>query len=200
MELINNIPFIIFNLVFFVIFISFVFGAVALLFSKGDFQKIEKGKRVILKSLYYLMALLLAALVFFAVSYLVKKGEALKPPPASEDFPLGPFSLAPPPPDFINVAGYYFSGPWLIEKAVSEKNIFRESELAGLYLILCKKNEEYDIIYIGVIGNEILDYQCWLENCQNSEENIYLAALKTDRGQEIMGEIKKQIDFPCGQN
>ena len=100
MGFLENIPFIIFNAAFFIIFIAFVFGAAVLAFSRSDPQKIERGRKIILKSLYALLILLLVALVFFLVSYLIKKGEALRPAPASKDFPQAPFSIFPPGPEF----------------------------------------------------------------------------------------------------
>ena len=100
MSFLENIPFIIFNAAFFIIFIAFVFGAAVLVFSWRDPQKIERGRKIILKSLYALLILLLVALVFFLVSYLVKKGESLRPAPASKDFPQAPFSIFPPGPEF----------------------------------------------------------------------------------------------------
>jgi len=51
------------------------------------------------------------------------------------------------------------------------------------YSILCKKGEEYDILYIddsvrnAPARNE--KYSCWIENCGNSLKNIYIAALWT---------------------
>ena len=84
----ENIPFIIFNIAFFAILVAFVFGAFALFFRRRE--------DIILKSLYALLVLLLVALVFFGVSYLVKKGQALKPAPASKEFPKPPFSIFPP--------------------------------------------------------------------------------------------------------
>lgn len=100
MEILENIPFIIFNLVFFVIFLAFVFGSFVLLFGRAEQKKRERGENIILKSLYALLVLLIIVLVFFLVSYWVRKGQALRPPPASKEFPSPPFSVFPPGPEF----------------------------------------------------------------------------------------------------
>lgn len=104
MDFLENIPFIIFNASFFIILIAFVFGAVVLAFAWSNPQKIERGRKIILKSLYALLILLLVALVFFLVSYFLKRGEVLRPAPASEDFPQAPFPIFPPGPE-ISVPG-----------------------------------------------------------------------------------------------
>lgn len=202
-DIVENLPFIIFNLAFFVIFISFVFGMFVLAFGRGEVQKIERGQRIILKSLYSLLILLLVALVFFLGTYLLKKGEVLKPPPASQDFPSGPVSIAPPPPVFIEVGGSYFSGPWSLQE-LEEKKVFEDTKISGLYTILCKKNGDYGIIHIGKIEGEQTNYQCWLENCGNKIENLYMAVLsmsaeKFDRAaiENLAGEIKNKVHPSC---
>ncbi|PIR72506.1 MAG: hypothetical protein COU42_01030 [Candidatus Nealsonbacteria bacterium CG10_big_fil_rev_8_21_14_0_10_36_24] len=175
-NIIENLPFIIFNLVFFVIFIFFLFGSFVWVFGKGEIQKIERGQKIILNSLYALFILLLVALVFFLGTYLLKKGEVLKPPLASQDFPSAPVSIAPVPPVFVEIGGSYFSGPWSLQE-LEKKNIFENTKISGLYTIMCKKNGDYGIIYIGRIGGEQINYQCWLENCENKIENLYMALL-----------------------
>ena len=202
-NIVENLPFIIFNLVFFVIFIFFVYGAVVLLLGRADQQKTEKGERIILRSLYILFILLLVALVFFLGTYLLKKGDVLKPPPASEDFPSAPVSITPLPPEFIKVGGYYFSGPWSL-KELEKKKVFENINISGLYTILCQKNGDYGIIYTGRIGGEQTNYQCWLENCGNKIENIYMAILemsakKFDRTamENLAREIKNKVKPPC---
>lgn len=202
-NIVENLPFIIFNLGFFIIFIFFLFGSFVWVFGKGEVQKIERGQRIILNSLYGLFVLLLVALVFFLGTYLLKKGEVLKPPPASEDFPSAPVSIVPPPPEFIEVGGSYFSGPWSLQE-LEEKNIFEGTKISGLYTILCKKNGDYGIIHIGRIGGEQTNYQCWLENCGNKIGNLYMAVLsmsaeKFDRTaiENLAGEIKNKVHQSC---
>jgi len=195
MELLEDIPLIIFISAFFAIFCYFIIGTAILSIAGTKPQGTERGRKIILKSLYAFLVLLLVALVFFLVTYLVKKGEALKPPPASKDFPAPPFSIFPSGPEFVEIEGYYFSGPWSL-RSLKEKNIFEGSEMSGLYAILCKRNGEYDTIYIGSMGRQEPDYQCWMDNCENKIENLYLAALQTNR-EGLLEKIIRRVSPPC---
>jgi len=202
-NIIENLPFIIFNLVFFVIFIFFLFGSFVWVFGKGELQKIERGQKIILNSLYALFVLLLVALVFFLGTYLLKRGEVLKPPPASQDFPSAPVSITPAPPVFIEVGGFYFSGPWSLQE-IEKKKIFETTKISGLYAILCKKNGDYGIIYIGRIGREQANFQCWPENCENKIENLYMALLSVSpekfgrtEMENLAQKIKDRVNPPC---
>lgn len=56
-------------------------------------------KKILLIFLYGLFMILLVVLVFFTVSYLLKKGEVFKPKPASGEFPASPVGEFPPGPE-----------------------------------------------------------------------------------------------------
>lgn len=173
-----------------------------LLTAKDDEARKEKGSRILLNSLYSFLTVLIIALVFFSVSYFLRRGEILRPSPAPGEFPPSLAVNFPPPPQFINVDGYYFNGPWLLKK-----NEFIEK--FALYLVLCKKNEEYDIIYIGQTeGREQLleeeQYKCWIENCEQSSKNLYLGVFPTPserygpgEREEIKEGLRTQINPPC---
>jgi len=199
-DFLSNLPLIAFSFVFFVVFILFIRGGIFLIFTQEDREKIEKGRAIVLKALYSLFVLLLVVFVFFSVTHLLKKGEVLLPAQVPGDFPPSPDVNFPPAPEFIEVGGYYFVGPWLLEKNNSvNKN--------AIYTILCKKDGEYDIIYIGDTGGKenLLrnkQYSCWIKNCKLS--NIYLAVFFTPidkydstRRQEIRKGLEGQINPPC---
>jgi len=201
-DFLKNLPLFVFILAFFVVFVIFLFGGFTLLRAGEDEEKIERGRRVLLNSLYSLFIILLIAFVFFSVSYLLQKGEVLQPPITSGDFPLSPDSNFPPAPQFVEIGKYYFVGPFLL----------KENDLIGgpvVYAVLCKNNEEYDIMYIDEVEKraQLLkhsQYRCWLNNCNQKLKNLYLAVLWTPldkysskQREEIQEELKSQISPPC---
>lgn len=209
----ESLPSFVFVLAFFVVFVIFLFGGFVLLTGKNDIEKVERGRRVLLNSLYALFITLLVAFVFFSVTYLLQRGEALRPPEAPGEFPASPAVNFPPPPQFIKIGNYSFAGP----QALKKNNLI---ENPALYAILCKKNEEYDpsplakgdgydIIYIGGTGGkeQLLNhkqYGCWMENCNRELKNLYLAVFWTSIEQytslhrkEITNELREEIFPPC---
>jgi len=202
MSIFENLPMFIFLLAFFVIFVIFIFGGFVMLKAGSDVQKIERGRRILLNSLYVLFITLLITFVFFLVSYLLQKGEVLKPPEVPGEFPPSLAVGFPPAPQFIEIGEYYFNGPWSLKK----NNVM---DRAGVFTILCKKNGEYDIIYIGENEkssrlSEHSQYRCWLETCNQEIKNLYLAAFWISTGEsdyaarrELKEELEKQISPPC---
>lgn len=196
--MLENLPIYAFVLAFFIVFVLFIWGGISLLRYLGDPRIIEKSRRRILISLYSLLALLLIAFVFFLVSYLLQRGEVLRPPEAPGEFPLSPAYGFPPGPQFIEIDGHYFEGPWQLRK----NNIIEEP---AVYAILCKIAEEYDIIYIGQTGKaerlpEHKEYGCWIEGCDFEDENLYLAIFRTPpdkygstQRRELKEELENQI-------
>ncbi len=201
-DFLANLPVLVLTFIFFVVFIIFIRGGIILLKAKDDEEREKQGSKILLNSLYGFLTILIVALVFFLVSYLLRKGETLQPQEVSEEFPSSLAVDFPPPPQFINVGEYYFTGPWLLKKSQFIKE-------AALYTILCKKNEEYDIIYIGQTeGREQLlrheQYKCWVENCGRNSKDIYLGIFWTpserynaEQKKEIKESLKKQISPPC---
>lgn len=200
-DFLTNLPVLVFAFIFFIVFIIFIRGGVILLMARDE-EREEKGGRILLGSLYSFLTILIIALVFFSVSYLLRRGETLQPLPATGELPSSLAVNFPPPPQFINVEGYYFSGPWLLEK-----NEF--IEVPVLYVILCKKNEGYDIIYIGQTEeNEQLlrheQYKCWVENCEQGSKNLYLGTFllplekySPEEKKEIEEKLEERINPPC---
>lgn len=136
-----------------------------------------KRRKILLGFLYSLFVILLIVLTFFSVTWLLKKGETLKPSEVSGEFPVSVVSTNfPPGPRFIEIAELYFNGPFLLK----DNDIIDRS---AIFSILCKKDDEYDIIYIGDIEQGIqvsahIEYQCWLDNCADYN-NLYAAIFWT---------------------
>lgn len=198
----ENLPYFIFILALCVIFVLFLFGGFLLLSAGGEKQKTEKGRKFLLNSLYGLFTLLLIILVFFLVTYLLQRGDVLRPLPIPGEFPPSPAASFPPPPQFIEIGRYSFSGTW----SLKENNFIGKP---AIYSILCKKNGEYDIMDIERTEGRVQlleqeQYGCWLENCEQKLKNLYLAIFLTPpdkydpaRKEKIKEELKKQINPPC---
>jgi len=199
----RNLPLLVFIFALVVVFFLFVAGAFFLLTGGRNEEKIEKGRKTLLNSLYSFFIILLSAFVFFSLSYLLRRGEALLPSPVSGEFPPSPDTNFPPPPQFIKIEEYYFLGPYSLD----EKSTINKS---SLYSILCKKSDNYDIIYIGEVKEgdkeQVLNnpqYKCWRKNC-GKKTNLYLAIFPTPSEQysskqrvEIKEELKNKINPPC---
>lgn len=100
-DILENLPLFVFTLGCFGVFVVFLFGGFVLLSAGKNIQKIERGRRILLNSLYTLFVILLVAFVFLSVSYLLKKGEVLRPSELPGEFPPSPASGFPPPPQSI---------------------------------------------------------------------------------------------------
>lgn len=198
----SSSPFYLFSFALFVIFGLFLWGVFLTILAGRSEEVLKRGRKITLISLYCLFVVLLAVLVFFLVSYLVKKGDVFKPPVATGEFPSFPAVYFPPPPEFVIVGEYYFLGPWLLKEygAVAGPSV---------YSILCKKNEEYDIMYVEETekGEQLLrneQYKCWVENCSQGLSNLYLAVIQTPPNRYTLTERKKikdslidQVNPPC---
>ncbi len=162
-------------------------------------------RSIIIKLFYLLIVIFSAVLVFFLVTYLIKRGEAFLPPQASGDFPVSPLSGAlPPQPEFIGIGGYYFSAPLAIKS---------KSSISGpaFFAILCSTGDKYDIIQAGSVtkGNktgllEGNDYKCWLANCRNNADNIFVSvfsfsaqAYEAGRFEKMGKNLEGHMASPC---
>jgi len=174
--LFNYLPIFVLLMGFLAVLAIFIFGIFILLKSGGNVLEKQRARNFILKSFYWLIAVCASALVFFLVTYLIKKGEVFLPPQASGDFPAAPISGAlPPQPEFFNVDGYYFSAPLVIKSM---------SVVPGpaFFAVLCKTGERYGIIQVGSAnkGNQAQlaindNYKYWLSACQDNVDNIFIS-------------------------
>lgn len=196
--IITFLPFVFFGIPLLFIFGLFISGALALFFSDDS----ERGKDTIAKALTYFIILLALFVVFIIVSYFVKQGAIFKPSePENAGFPSSPMGRFPPVPQFAMVGNYSFSGPWLL----TEKDTI--SAATTVYAIFCKKDQGYDIIDLGVAYqrkpiSSSQNYKCWLENCQNNANNIYVGFFWTPPdvpyiNRDYFNQIKKNVKFIC---
>jgi len=207
-NLFNYLPIIILLMAFFSVFFIFIFGVLILLKSVGDEQEERRARYYIILSFYSLIAISIAVLVFFLVTYLIRRGETFLPPQSSGDFPVSPLSEAiPSQPEFIGINGYYFSVPAAIKN---------RSSISGpaFFAVFCRVGEKYDIIQIGNVskGNkaELLEgnnYKCSLTNCQNNIDNIFVSAYffsfqayEADNFEKMETKLKGYIVSPCSGN
>ncbi|MFH1656821.1 MAG: hypothetical protein ABH956_03620 [Candidatus Nealsonbacteria bacterium] len=202
-NIIQNIPLIISAFLFFINFILFIWAGIILFTAKENFEKIEKGRKLLTNALIVLFLILLVLIVFYFITFLLRKGEVFQdiPDGAGEFPPYVHLESFPSSPESIDIGNYHFAGPWKFDNNQSIKE-------TAITSILCKKNEEYDILYIGdITGDNFIrnkNYGCWLENCDNSIKNLYVAVLYThydvyEAGEKelIQLELNEQIQPVC---
>ncbi|MBU2635439.1 hypothetical protein KJ841_03170 [Patescibacteria group bacterium] len=155
------------------------------------------GKKILSVFLYIFFVILLIVLTFLLVTWLLQKGEVLRPPLPSEEFPPGPLTTFPQPPEFIEIGDYYFSGPWTLETLENASTPISR-DLFVLFAILCKRNEEYDIMYIGGTEQKDVDYECWMENCNQEVQNLYFAVfLSSSDPVKIKDNLNRRLNPIC---
>jgi len=100
----------------------------------------------------------------------------------------------------INIGNYTFAGPYIIH------NTKMLEEKSGVYAILCRKGNRYDVIDIGesaLVRARVENHDreiCWSDHCKN---DIYVAVhytyKKQQRGRmEIELELREEYKLPCG--
>ncbi|MBU2544945.1 hypothetical protein KKC65_00605 [Patescibacteria group bacterium] len=124
-------------------------------------------RKILTWVIYVLSAILLVVVVFFLTLWLLNKFASPAPiilggKPTS---PIG--DSFPPPPNFIKLSGLYFDGPQLLK---DNSGI----DKAAIFLILCQKDTDYGIIYIGETegGINLSSDACWIDSCGGS---LYVA-------------------------
>ena len=154
-------------------------------------------KKILSFLLFVFFVILLVVLTFLLVTWLLQKGEVLRPPSASEEFPPGPLTTFPQPPEFIEIGDYYFSGPWTLE-TLKNVNISSNRGIFGLFAILCKRNEEYDTIHIVGTEQGNVNYECWLESCDQEVQNLYVAVfLASSDPVKIKDKLNRRLNPVC---
>ncbi len=201
-DLIYNLALIFFAVCFFIDFILFIWAGISLLKAKENALKVEKGRKLLSNAFIFLFIIVLILVVFYLISFLLKRGEVFIPSGDSGEFPVAShLGVFPNEPEFIKIGNYYFTGPWLFKDS---QNIRK----SAIYAVLCKKGEEYDILYINETSIEKLmkhrQYTCWLENCEKNVKNLYVAIFWTPlenydtiKRKAILNELNNQINPPC---
>jgi len=200
-NLLASIPLIFLAIVFAALFAFFLWGAIILLRAEGIPENIQKGRRILILSFYGLLSALLVALVFYSVNYFLKRSQMPKPGGPTAEFPLSPADGFPEAPQSIQIAGFYFRGPWPLKD-------FNMIGRDAVFSILCKKGDNYDIIFINRIGKGNLlknkQYGCWLEQCGGSIKNLFTAvfwinskAYGGNQASDVQRKILEQVTPPC---
>ena len=200
-DLLSNIPLLFFAACFFAIFILFLWGGIISLKAKGNPEKVEKGRKILSAAIVSFCVILLAALIFYLVGFLLQRWEASRATRIPGEFPPSSAANFPPAPQFVKLGEYYFTGPWSLKK----NNIISDSVV---YTILCKKDGEYDIIYIDQTTKAKLlkheQYRCWLENCNHELKNLYIAIFWASKDKytatkrkELKEELMSQLNTAC---
>lgn len=198
---ISDFQIILFGLLVFIDAVLFHWAGFTLVLARGETKRMEKARRLLTIAFLLLFTILLLVFIFYLANYLFKEKEIPPAPEESSEFPppwhLSPF---PPAPELIQIGRYYFKGPLFLQ-------INHSIEEPVIYAILCKRNEEYDTIYIekttGIKLLEHSQYKCWLENCDEKFTNLYLAFFPTPEGydiekiKKIETNLKDQANSPC---
>lgn len=172
-------------LIFFLLLIS--------LFIYGEFL-IRKGRAELGFEISSFAAKILSTLVIIAIFFLLMgfyfgpKEEKKEVTTEEVEFPKTPAVFFPPYPEHIEVGGYYFRGPFILD----ESTAFSEETVIAVF---CKQ-EDYKVIYVGAEGtNEKLIshflYPCFLENCKG---DLYYASfyIKKEETEEIFQIIESR--------
>lgn len=164
----ENLPFIFLGGAFLFSFILLAASILIVFFSKDSLKK-DRGRKMLIGSLYGLLIVLLVSIIFFFFIWILNRN-AQKPENIG-DYPVSLTSpYLPPAPETIKVSELYFNGPFLL------KNNNRVNDPA-LFSIFCRKEGKYVMLYIGETGGGYFtydpEYKCWTENCEY--DNLYTA-------------------------
>lgn len=165
------IPYISFGI--FLIFSLILLAYGEFLIKKG---KAKEGFGLHIFSVKIFSTLLIIALTFYLLTVISwdRNIPTIKIPIITPEIPESPAINFPNPPEYIEVAGYYFKGPYIAREDIS-------IPMEMIFSVFCKEEEIYKAIYTGIEKEEVLfglhsDYQCFLENCKE-KENLYIAFL-----------------------
>jgi len=136
-----------------------------------------EGRKILIRLFYAISAVLLIVAVFFLVLWILDVANRSRPIKDAGEHPGSPVSTnVPLAPQVIKITNSYFNGPFSLQD---------NNDINGgaVFLILCKKNEDYDIIYVGEtemglqLSNDI-EYGCWINSCGDIN-NLYVAIFWT---------------------
>jgi hypothetical protein len=199
LNIIINLPVMFFGICFIISVLFFIWAGFRLVRARKegitDEEKLARANKSLSTAFFCLLGLLLVMGVFFGVSALLKKGDVFNAPDAGNEIPGSPAYGFPPAPNYVKVANYYFNGPLLLKN-------YSTIGAPITYAILCKKNDNYDIININtgykVQLLKLPDYKCWLDNCNNNLNDIYIGVFRP-RSEEIKESLIIQLNPVCSK-
>lgn len=189
----ENLPLIVFGLVFFVSSIILITG-IYVSASAKDTIRLAKGKRILIRAAYSFSSLLLIVIVFSSITWFLERNS--NPPEADLNaHPVSPvdpnFPLAP---ESIEISDYHFNGPY----PFLQSNVIAKP---AIFTVLCENEGDYDIIDIDSAQaqsnlNEHENADCWATVC----ENIYVGTLLRPTGEGIVWSERSVVEFLKNEN
>jgi len=186
-DIIANLPIIFFSAFFIVVFILFIIAEVFLLRAKKHPELIPKGKKILTVAFSGFFSAALFVAVFYFVSFLLQGGEVFRPDQVKGEMPPVPDNSFPSGPNFYKIGNYYFNGPFSLQTA-------NRINSSAIYAVLCKIEGEYEIVFIDQAEKTSLlkekKYGCWVENCDGTSKDLYVAILWTPKNNFSANEKK----------
>ena len=187
-SLFENLPLVIFGLVF---LISLIFLIIGLFLSSSaqDTMGLAKGRKMLIRATYSFSSLLLIVVVFLSVTWFLDKN-VKDEPQFLDGYPSSPIDPNfPSAPEFVKISKTYFTGPYP----------FRDYALfskPGIFALLCENEDDYDIIDIDSAqgGTDLYEHdnvECWSTVCEDIKIGIIWAP--TTKG--VIWEKSKILNF-----
>jgi len=194
-KLFENLPLVIFGLLFAISFIIFIIGAIISASAK-DTVRLTKGKEVLMTAVYSFSIFLLSLIVFSSVTWFLDRSIEEDPTISVNDYPVSPVNFNfPSPPKNIRITDTYFNGPYPIR----DFGIITES---AIFSVLCKSEDDYDIIDIDrrreLEELEGFDnYECWNSLCNDLYFGIFWIPDNYGREIELIKSLKEENNLTC---
>ncbi len=197
-DVVANLPAIIFALSFFASFVLCFWGGIILLTAKGTVDKLQKGRKILIRGFIVFSITALVVLVFYFVTYLLQRWYLSGARKGRGEFPASASIGFPPQPDYIEIENLYFRGPYSLKDVgyIENKSVFA---------ILCPKAEGYDKIYIGEGSRINFDSargrSCWIENCSKDLKISFLwtpvERYSLEEVKIIRDRLEQKVNPPC---
>ncbi len=162
-KLFENLPLIIFGLIFSISSIFLIIGII-LSASAKDTIRLAKGRQMLMRAVYSFSSLLLMVIVFLSITWFLNKNTNNNPIVDLNGYPASPIDLNfPSAPEFIKISNTYFNGPYPFQD-------YAQVPKAAIVSILCKNQGEYDIIDIDSATAQTdltqhINFACWSSFC-----------------------------------
>ena len=200
-NLIINLPAIFFGICSVAVFLLFIRAGVISLRARkkimADEEEYILSQKSMGQAVYSFLGLILIVIVFYTVTFLLKKGEVFSPADSGGEIPVSLAINFPPPPQYLKLGDYYFNGPMLLKK-------YSKINKLAVYAVFCRQNNEYAIMDIESASRvkllESPNYKCWMENCNKKINDIYVAVLwasSKDDMEAIKNKLVNEIEPAC---
>jgi len=197
-NLFENLPLIIFGLIFLISSVILIIGIV-LSSSAKDTIALAKGKRILIGSAYSFSTLLLIVVVFYSVTWFLNRNIDDNSIIDLEAYPNSPVDFNfPSKPDFIKISNHYFNGPYSFQD-------YAEFSRPAIFSILCQNEDYYDIIDIDSVAiqtnlNQHPNFSCWSSFCDNLKIGLLWIPSTRDsfwNERDVLEFLKNENNLPC---